>query len=347
MSHPSESHPPVRYSLPPLQSSSYRYAIPSTGPYYGVHWNYASTRFHSGGPSSSSFCDEHARPTSESLMRLPTARAAPDHSNFSQPAPWIPSVSHPPSLTCACRDSRAQSAQGNESQPAHAPPLGPTVPDLSSLLAPLSTMQTHMSGMQMDVQNVLKELRTVKNTQKNLVDRVDSLDEALGVSHKKTGQKQKQKNAKGGKGGAKDRTSDQVAALEEGNPISQPPVANLLDRLGAIEVAVQKLLDHTESRSCERPIYCHAATSPPPVSFPRDTTIAEVAHPNPAQFIPLQVPSASETLSCQTIPAYTSATATQSSVKRMSCMLSLLAGKLRRIISHRGPLLAISHGARP
>ncbi|KAI6103303.1 hypothetical protein EDD16DRAFT_304773 [Pisolithus croceorrhizus] len=252
MSHPPESHPPVRYSLPPLQSSSYRYAIPSNGPYNGVHWNYASTRFHSGDPTSSSLCDEHPRPSSESPVRLPTARAAPDHSNLSQPAPLIPCVSHPPSLTSTCRDSRAQSAQGNESQPAHAPALGPTASDLSSLLAPLNSMQTYMSGMQMDVQNVLKELRTVKNTQKNLVDRVDSLDEALGVSHKKTRQKQKPKNAKSSKGNATDKTSDQVAALEEGNPLSRPPVVNLLDRLGAIEVAVQKLLEHTESRSCER-----------------------------------------------------------------------------------------------
>lgn len=312
MSHPSESHLPVRHYLPPLQSSSYRYAIPPAGPYYGLHWNYPSSRFHSGEPSSSSFYDEHGRSTSESLVRLPTACAPPDHSNFRQVSPWIPCVPRPPSLTYVCRDSHAQLAQGNESQLAHAPSPGATVPDLSSLLASSNTMQAHMSGVQTDVRNVLKELRTLKNTQKNLVERVDSLDEALGVSHNKTGQK----HAKGSKGKAKDKTSGQV--FEEGNSTSQPPVANLLDRLGAIEVAVQKLLDHTESRSCERSIYCHAATSPPLASFPLDTSVAEVAQLNPAQVIPIQMTSASETLSCRSIPAYTSATASQSSVKHVS-----------------------------
>lgn len=169
-----------------------------------------------------------------------------------------------------------------------------------------------MSDVQTDVRNVLKELRTLKNTQKNLVERVDSLDEALGVSHNETGRKR----AKGSKGNAKDKTSGQV--FEEGNSTFQPPVANLLDRLGAIEVAVQKLLDHTESRSCERSIYCHAATSPPPASFPLDTSVAEVAQLNQAQVIPLPMTSASQTLSCRSIPAYTPATASQSSVKHVS-----------------------------
>ncbi|KAI6019785.1 hypothetical protein F5J12DRAFT_813170 [Pisolithus orientalis] len=222
MSHSSESHPAGRRSLPPHVGSNLR----------------------------SSICDIHGRLISESLVRLPTAHVAPDHSSFNQFSTWTPFVSHPPSLARVFRDSRPQSAQTNELQQAHAPSPAPTVPDFSSLLSPLNSLQANMSGMQMDVQNVLKELRTIKTTQKNLVDRVDSLEEVLGVSHEKAGQKQVR--GRPSKGNVKDKATDEVGALEEGNQTSQTPVANLVDRLGAIEVAVEKLLDRMESRSCER-----------------------------------------------------------------------------------------------
>lgn len=116
----------------------------------------------------------------------------------------------------------------------------------------------------------------------------------------------------------KDKATDEVGALEEGNQTSQTPVANLVDRLGAIEVAVEKLLDRMESRSCERSTHRHAATSPPPASFPLDTTVAGAGHSIPAQVIPLQTLSVSETLSHQSKPAHTSTTETQSSVKHAS-----------------------------
>lgn len=173
-----------------------------------------------------------------------------------------------------------------------------------------------MSGMQMDVQNVLEELRTIKTTQKNLVDRVDSLEEVLGVSHKKAGQKQVR--GRPSNGNVKDKAADEVGALEEGNQASQAPVANLVDRLGAIEVAVEKLLDRTESRSCERSTHRHVATSPPPASFPLDTTVAGAGHSIPAQVIPLQTLPVSETLSHQSKLAHTSTTETQSSVQHAS-----------------------------
>lgn len=99
----------------------------------------------------------------------------------------------------------------------------------------------HVVGIKAGMQAALSDLHAIKGTQKALGDRVSSLEGALGVAQRnKAGRKKK---AKG-----KEKELDKGGEPEQAAPLSEPSVSNVLDRLGAIEFAVEELLDRTEKR---------------------------------------------------------------------------------------------------
>lgn len=132
--------------------------------------------------------------------------------------------------------SVGQSTPIDSSQGAQTPTSDVSDRDLSQLLE-------HVAGIKSGMQTVLSDLRSIKDAQKNLGDRVGTLEGVLGVTRKKKAATSRGKKAKG-----KEKELVQGGELEQTATLSESPVVNVLSRLGAIEVAVEELLERTEKR---------------------------------------------------------------------------------------------------
>lgn len=141
------------------------------------------------------------------------------------PSPFGP---HHPSV--------GQSTPMDSSQGAQTPTSDLSDRDLSQLLE-------HVAEIKSGMQTVLSDLRSIKDAQKNLGDRVDTLEGVLGVTRKKRAATSRGKKSKG-----KEKELVQGGELEQTATLSESPAANVLSRLGAIEVAVEELLERTEKR---------------------------------------------------------------------------------------------------
>ncbi|KAL4071418.1 hypothetical protein V8B97DRAFT_467554 [Scleroderma yunnanense] len=164
-----------------------------------------------------------------------------------------------PYATPNCLSVQSTSMSG--SQGVYSPTASLGTQDVSQLLL------EHVTGIKAGLQTTLSDLHTIKNAQKTLGDRVGSLEGVLGVSRKKRPAPSRRRKAKG-KGLAQVDQLDQVAAS------SEPPVPNFLDRLAAIEFAVEELLERTEDRHSIK----DTATSPAPETPPPNYTIEHNAH---------------------------------------------------------------------
>jgi len=147
---------------------------------------------------------------------------APTVTPENSPSPFVP---HHPSVS--------QSTMIDSSQGAHTPTSDPSDRDLSQLLE-------HVAGIKSGMQTALSDLHSIKNAQRNLGDRVGSLEGILGVTRKKKAV------TRGKKAKGKEKELVQGSELELTAALSESPVANVLDRLGTIEFSLEELLQRTE-----------------------------------------------------------------------------------------------------